>query len=404
MEALHHLVHPQPRAGEPRAGPRHAVAVVLLATVVTWNAGNVAPVTQPLADEFGASLAAIGLVNGTMLFGGAIVANLVVSAISSRIGAGRVARGTLLILVLANLVIAVTPWFAGVFVGRLAAGLALGLALTVGPAIARAVGGVRLVGYFGAGVMLGLGAALGIGSVMQDSGVDWRWAFALSAAVAVVPIPLLPASVSPDAPGEHQPGTLGRLLRSGALWRLGALLAATLGIPIVIGAWLIHYLSVDGTVATGVAGLLSFVLFGVSALARIAGGRLSGRLPPAVLLGLPPLLAAAGLAAVAIEDDEVVAAASMVAMGVGFSLPYAATVEQLALRFPDARVPALAFSVGWVDFVPLVAVPIVGSALAGGEGEEAWLILAALVVAAGLVNLPPRSAARRVAQPQAEPA
>lgn len=404
MEALHHLVHPQPRAGEPRAGARHAVGVALLATVVAWNAGNVAPVTQPLADEFDASLAAIGLVNGTMLFGGAIVANLVASAISNRIGAGRVAQGTLLILVLANLVIAVTPWFAGVFVGRLAAGFAVGLALTVGPAIARAVGGVRLVGYFGAGVMLGLGAALGIGSVMQDSGVDWRWAFALSAAAAVVPTPLLPTSVSPDAPGEHQPGTLGRLLRSGALWRLGALLAATLGIPVVIGAWLIHYLSIDGTVATGVAGLLSFVLFGVSALARIAGGRLSERLPPAALLGLPPLLAAAGLAAVAIEDDEVVAAASMVAMGVGFSLPYAAIVEQLALRFPDARVLALAFSVGWVDFVPLVAVPIVGSALAGGAGEEAWLILAAVVVAAGLVNLPPRSAVRRVPQPQAEPA
>jgi predicted MFS family arabinose efflux permease len=392
LETLHPLVDPPPRADEPRAGSRHAVAAVLLAVVVTWNAGNVGPVTKPLADEFDVSLAAIGLIAGTMLFAASTVASLVGSPIARRIGAGQAAQLACLACVIANLGVAASPWFAGLFPGRFLAGFGTGLGLAVGPMIARALGGVRLVGYFGAGVMLGVAGALGIGSVLQDSGVDWRWAFALSAVIALIPIPLLPRAISLDAPGGRKPGELGRLLRSAPLWRLAALLTATLGIPMVISAWLIHYLAVDGTLDIAVAGLLSFALFGVSAVARVAGARLGSLVPAARLMGLPPVFAAAGLAAVAVEDHTVVAAAAMVAMGFGFSLPYATAVEQLALRFPRARVAALAFCTAWISLLPLVAIPVVGSALGEGRGEAAWLILAALIVASGLVNLPRRSA------------
>lgn len=399
METLHPLVHPRPRADEPRASTRHAVAAVLLAVVVSWNGGNIGPVTRPLADEFDVSLAAVGLIAGTMLFAAATVASLAGSPIARRIGAGRAAQLACLACVVANLGIAVSPWFAGLFPGRLVAGFGIGLGLAVGPMIARALGGVRLVGYFGAGVMLGVAGALGIGSVMQDSGVDWRWAFALSAAVAAIPIPLLPGAISIDASGKRERGQLRRLLRSPSLWRLAALMAATLGVPLVIGAWLIHYLAIDGTIQTAVAGLLSFTLFGVSAVARIAGARLGSRVPPAALMGLPPILAAAGLAAVGVEDRLVVAAVAMVAMGFGFSLPYATAVEQLALRFPQARVAALAFCTAWISLLPLVAVPIVGSALEAGEGEAAWLILAALIFVSGLINLPRGSAVRPAPKP-----
>jgi predicted MFS family arabinose efflux permease len=394
VETLHPRVHPPPRADEPRAAFPHALATVLLAAVVTWNAGNVGPVTKPLADEFNVSLAAIGLIAGTMLFAASLLGSLLGTPITERLGAGRAARLSCLVCVLANAAIAVSPWFAGLFPGRFTAGLGIGVGLTVGPMIARALGGIRLVGFFGAGVMLGVACALGIGSVMQDAGVDWRWAFALSAAVALIPIPLLPRTVSLDALGRRERGELGRLLRSAPLWRLAALLAATLGIPMVISAWLIHYLAVDGTVALSAAGALSFAVFGISAVARVAGGRLGVRVAPAALMGLPPLLAAAGLAGIAVEDQTLVAAAAMVAMGFGFSLPYATAVEQLAERFPEARVAALAFCTAWISAVPLVAVPLLGSALDAGEGEAAWLILAAVVVVAGLLNLPPGSAVR----------
>ena len=57
--------------------------------------------------------------------------------------------------------------------------------------------------------------------------------------------------------------------------------------------------------------------------------------------------------------------------------------------FPDARVAAVGlFSVGG-NILPLAATPLVGAAIASGDGDDAILALAAIAVLAGLVNLRP---------------
>ena len=61
--------------------------------------------------------------------------------------------------------------------GRVFAGLAFGLAAVFVPAYARAVGGVKMVGLFGAGLTLGVAAALFLGSVLEGADVSWRVAF-----------------------------------------------------------------------------------------------------------------------------------------------------------------------------------------------------------------------------------
>ena len=53
--------------------------------------------------------------------------------------------------------------------------------------------------------------------------------------------------------------------------------------------WLVHYLSVDNGLAAATAGLLSFVMFGVSAVAREEGGKLAHRgVSPVLLVGVAP--------------------------------------------------------------------------------------------------------------------
>lgn len=94
-----------------------------------------------------------------------------------------------------------------------------------------------------------------------------------------------------DDPGQREghPGFVGAALRNPATWRLALLFTAVFGVPLTIGAWFVHYVTVEGTLAPGLAGGLAFALFGASALMRrIGGAGGSWGLTPAPGGGLPP--------------------------------------------------------------------------------------------------------------------
>jgi len=65
-----------------------------------------------------------------------------------------------------DLVCAIGPSIGFLFAGRAIAGFGFGLAALVGPAIALSIGGARLLGVFGAGIMAGVGLALGVGGLL----------------------------------------------------------------------------------------------------------------------------------------------------------------------------------------------------------------------------------------------
>ena len=120
------------------------------------------------------------------------------------------------------------------------------------PAFARALGGVRLLGVFGAGLTLGVAAALALGSVMQEAGVDWRVAFWLTAALALLALPLLPReAVEIKHAPTHGEGLWREALTSSAWWRVALLGITALSILLVLGAWLVHYLTAGDGVSTG---------------------------------------------------------------------------------------------------------------------------------------------------------
>jgi predicted MFS family arabinose efflux permease len=374
---------------------RVTLATILLAAGTSWNAGNIGPVTSALSADFSVSLTAVGLLSGTVFFAGLVATTVVAPALAKRTGVAGAARLGCVLCGAGNLLFALSPWFAGLLVARVLIGGGLGLALVLGPIFAREFGGVRLLGIFGAGVTLGMAAALGVGSVLEDAGVEWRAAFVVSAAAGVMALPFLPARMESGGPDRKAKGVLGSMARNLGLWRVGFVYVGSFGVQLIVGAWLIHYLSEGGGMALSLAGLLAFVMFGFSALARDLGGTLSARgVSPVVLVGIAPLLAAAGLAMVAVDRSFAVALPAVVLMGIGFSTPYAVMMDEAQRLFPKqplAPITALQLA---ANAVPMVVIPIVGAALAAGSGEAALFALAAFVAVAGVANFKPAAPLR----------
>jgi MFS family permease len=171
----------QAARGLDRRSPSATVAtVVLLGAGAGYGGGNIGPVTGAIAGRFGVSLSAVGL---TMtVFFATITAVTVGSAqILRRLGPRAAIGSCCLLAGLGNVVCAVTPSFAGLLIGRGVVGVGAGLAFVIGPVVARAHGGARTVGAFGAAVTLGVAIALAVGSALAAAGVSWRVAFASSA-------------------------------------------------------------------------------------------------------------------------------------------------------------------------------------------------------------------------------
>jgi MFS family permease len=386
---------PGPQIAAAKTAPRVALAVVLLAAGTSWNAGNIGPVTSTLGEEFSVSLTAVGLLSGTVFFAGIVVATLLAPPLAKRIGVAGAARLGCILCGAGNVLFAASPWFAGLVAGRALVGGGLGLALVLGPIFAREFGGVRLLGVFGAGVTLGMAAALGVGSVLEDAGVEWRVAFVLSAFVGVVAIPFLPARMESEAPQRHTGGLLGEMFRSAGLWRVALVYVGSFGVQLIVGAWLIHYLTEGDGMAISLAGLLAFVMFGVSAAARDLGGTLSARgVSPVILVGVAPLLATIGLVMIGIDRSFAIALPAVVLMGIGFSTPYAVMMDEAQRLFPQQPLAPITVLQLAANAIPMVVIPLVGAALAAGSGEAALLALGAFVAIAGVANFSPAAPQR----------
>ena len=373
-------------------GRTPALGIALLAAGASWNAGNVGPIVSSLESEFSVSLAAVGLATGAVFFAAVLTAKLTGPALGGRVGAANGARLACLLVGAGNLICAVGPSIGVLFAGRAVAGYGFGLAVLIGPAMARSLGGVRLLGVFGAGVMAGIALALGVGGVLEYAGVDWRVAFGISVFTGLAALPFLPRRVEVAQPGPPQHGIFGRLVRTGGLWRLALLYVAAVGVPVTLSAWLVHYLTVGGgDMTTVLAGFLALLLFAVAGVARFMGGRLEHRgVSETLLTGVAVLVAAVGIAALALGRGSGAAVVPAVMLiGAGCSLPYVALMDETERLFPRSPLPAIGFVTIWANVFPMAVIPLIGVALDADRGEAVLFALAALVAVAGVVNLKP---------------
>ena len=379
---------------------RDGVAVFLLGTGTAFGAGNMSPAVPELAADFSLSLSSVGLLAGTVYFAAVVAGLAVAPALAERFGVLRTMQLACVLAGLGSLLFAIGPDVWVLAVGRVLAGLGLGLAATLGPVFARETGGVARVGVFGGAFQLGIGLGLVSGSLLADAGVDWRVGFFVSAIAGFSALPLLRESASEITLASRSGGFLALAVRTPRVYRLGALFIAMFTVPLTLGAWLVHYLSVNGGLAVGVAGILSFLMFGASALFRTVGAELDSRGVSKLLLrGVMPLLATAGVALIAFDQSFAVALLAVILMAAGFALPYAVMVVAAQALYPPEPADPVALLTTIASGIPIALIPVVGAALSEGYGEEVLLGLAAFIALAGVVNLRPADEPLAARQP-----
>jgi len=280
--------------------------------------------------------------------------------------------------------------------GRIVAAASLGLVPVLAPVYARQVGGVRLMGILGAAIQLGVAGALIVGSVLADQGVDWRVGFAISAALGVGALVMLHGVQAEKEPLRRAAGFLRAAVGKLRVYRLALMFIAAYGIPMVLGAWLVQYLVQEGNTQAGVAGVLSFVLFGTSAAMRLYGASLAARGTAHILVAGTMGLAAVGMFLLVIENSLVLALPAVLALGAGFAIPYAMMLVDGQKLFPAEPAEPLALLTLIALAIPIPAIPLVGLALDSGDGELALGAMGVFLVVATLANL------RRTGRPVAD--
>jgi predicted MFS family arabinose efflux permease len=381
---------------------RRSIGVFVIALAITgWNCGNVGPVVAPLTQDFDIGLGEVGLLSGAFFFAGSAAGSLIGAELARRI---RVLVGIwacCLLSILGNVIFALGDSVAVLAAGRVFAGLAFGLAAVFVPSYARVMGGVKMVGLFGAGLTLGVAAALLLGSILQGAGVDWRVAFWITAALAAISLPILPnerVDVQ-RAPSEGE-GLVREALGDQAWWRVQLLGIATLNIPLIIGAWLVHFLITDVGMSAAGAGVLAFILFGISALMRDVAGRMTAAGAGASMLVIVGLgIGAAGIVLLGVSESAGLALAAIVLMGVGLSLPYPLYYDEAERVLPDRPIGSLGLMQVGAGLFPIPVIPAFGAALAAGNADLAFAALAAFALLTLLLNARPPVARRPSAAP-----
>lgn len=379
---------------------RRSTGVFVIALAITgWNCGNVGPVVGPLTKDFDLTLGEVGLLSGTFFFAGSAIGSLAGAALARKI---RVLSGIWACCVLSaigNLIFAVGDSFAVLAAGRVFAGVAFGLAAVFVPAYARVMGGVKLVGLFGAGLTLGVAASLLLGSVLQGAGVDWRVAFVITAVLALISLPLLPNEpVEVQRAASEGEGLAREALTNQAWWRVQLLGIATLNLPLIVGAWLVHYLITGYGLSAAAAGGFGFLLFGISAVMRDVAGRMTAAgASPAMLVIVGLSLGAAGLVLLGQGSAPAVALVAIALMAVGLSLPYPLYYDEAERVLPDRPIGSLGLMQVGAGIFPIPIIPAFGAALAAGNADVAFAALAGFALFTLLLNarppVPPRQPA-----------
>jgi MFS family permease len=270
-------------------------------------------------------------------------------------------------------------------VGRAIVGLGSGAAFVAGLDLVRAGGGGKVLqGAYGGATMVGGGLALMIVPTLTDA-TSWRaayWTAALLALFAAIPTVV--------ATGLPRIGHAGRwILRDPHLLPIGALQAATFGLAVIAGNWVVPLLERQGASSTA-AGLAGGLILFVGIVTRPLGGFLAGRASARALIGAGLLGTAAGALILALGGPLAVSTLGALVLGLTAGLPFAVIFSAAQRTRPDAPAAAIALVNACAVATILVGTPLAGLAFElPGDGKLAFLVIAAL---AALALLPLRAA------------
>jgi MFS family permease len=280
--------------------------------------------------------------------------------------------------VLGNAILLLDTSFEMALVGRAIVGLGSGAAFVAGLDLVRAGGGgTALQGLYGGATMTGGGLALMIVPPLTDA-TSWRaayWTAALLAVLAAIPTLL--------ATGLPRIGHAGDwLLRDRALLPLGVMQAATFGLAVVAGNWVVPLLERQGASST-VAGLAGGLVLFVGIVTRPAGGVLAGRVRRRLLVAAALVGTSAGALLLALGVSLAVSAIGAFVLGLMAGLPFAVIFAAAQRLRPDAPGAAIALVNGCAVLTILVGTPLAGLAFElPSDGRLAFAAIAVLAAAA----------------------
>ena len=353
------------------------VAGLAVGGCLTWNISNVGAVADPLATHYGVSVAEVGLLTAA-LFVTHLGVQLPAGRAADRFGSQHVAFLAIAAVVIGNGVLLLDTSIGLALVGRAIVGLGSGAAFVSGLDLVRAGGGgAALQGLYGGATMAGGGLALMIVPPLTDA-TSWRapyWTAAVLAHAAAVP--------TLAAGGLPRIGHSGAwLIRDSELLPIGLLQAATFGLAVVAGNWVVPLLERQGASSTA-AGLAGGLILFVGIATRPAGGILAGRISGRLLLSASLVGSSLGALLLAIGSSLAVSAIGALVLGLMAGLPFAAIFAAAQHARPDAPGAAIALVNACAVLTILVGTPLAGLAFElPSDGRVAFAVIAALAAAA----------------------
>jgi fucose permease len=253
----------------------------------------VGPVLGELADQTSSTLATIGGVV-TLLFVGAIIAQVLAGPLTDRFGHKAVLVASLLVLAAGMLAFTnarTLPWMLGfaLFAGLGQGGVDMGANLVVADAApAKSTSALNLLHFFfGLGAFIGP-ALVGLAIVLTGSGLMVHWLIAgLFVLLAVAISVLLRVTARTSGSGALREGARSdgfKIYLSPLLWLMAMLLLIYVGVEISLGSWISAYMGISTGTLPQVGAWVTSAYWAALALGRLAGAAASARLTRMQLL------------------------------------------------------------------------------------------------------------------------
>jgi MFS family permease len=347
-----------------------------------WNISNTGAVATQLSHTYGVGLATVGLFT-TALFVTHLAMQIPGGRASDRVGARRTGLlGASVIAVFASTsMIAPVAWLA--IVTRACTGVGTGAAFIAGSAYIRAVGGSPAAqGVFGGVGLTGGGLALATVPLVEGW-LGWRAPFATAAAAAAAGLVLMALAPADPVRSRAEGGSVpaGGVLLDRRLYRLAALYAASLGLSVTAGNWVVTLLDRHGGLGKGSAGAIGSLTLVLGIVTRPFGGWILRERPGRARLAVGASLAggAAGTLLLAVAHPPAVAALGAGLIGVAAGIPFSPAFTGAALLRADAPAAAVGLVNGAASAVILVGTPLLGLSFGlAGDGRLGFVVVAGL--------------------------
>jgi nitrate/nitrite transporter NarK len=326
-----------------------------------WNIADTGAVADELADAYGVGLGVVGLFTSA-LFLVHLAMQLPAGALSDRFGATRVCAAGVATMAACNALALIAPEPALALGTRALMGVGTALAFIGGSDFVRAAGGSPFAqGLYGGLATAGGGVALAVVPAIEPA-VGWRSPFGSAIAVAALAAVLLAAAPKPARPGRATAGRapVRALVGDARLLRLAGVFAASFGLSIVVANWVVTLLEDESSLSGGAAGAVGALVLVLGVVSRPLGGWIVHHRPARTR-------------------------AALVAVGLAAGISFAPAFTGAAARFPASPGTAIGVVNGAGALAVVVGTALVGVAFAAGGGVWAFMALAAVWAAGGLL-------------------